>query len=62
MGRAKPDVRPPVAAIPSAVGLQRSGDWPAARRSDQCAAAGQSPLRCRPTDCHCCEINFDYLN
>ena len=51
MGRAKPDVRPPVAAIPSAksikvvevplvamaVGLQRSGDWLAARRCDQCA-------------------------
>ena len=46
MGRAKPDVRPPGAAIESAksiqvveiplaamaVGLQRSGDWPAARR------------------------------
>jgi len=31
-------VRPPDAAIPSAVGLQRSGDWPAARRSDQCVA------------------------
>jgi len=52
MGRAEPDVRPPGAAIPSAksikvveiplaamaVGLQRSGDWLAARRSDQCAA------------------------
>jgi len=50
MGRANPDVRPPVAAIPSAksiyvveiplvamaVGLQRSGDWLAARRCDQC--------------------------
>jgi len=31
-------VRPPDAAIPSAVGLQHSGDWPAARRSDQYAA------------------------
>ena len=54
MGRAEPDVRPPGTAIPSAtaksilvveiplaaiaVGLQRSGDWLAARRSDQCAA------------------------
>ena len=51
MGRAEPDVRPPDAAIPSAksievveiplaamaVGLQRGGDWLAARRSDQCA-------------------------
>ena len=50
MGRAKPDVRPPGAAIQSvksisiaeiplaamAVGLQRSGDWLAARRCDQC--------------------------
>ena len=50
MGRAKPDVRPPVAAIPGAksiydveiplvamaVGVQRSGDWLAARRCDQC--------------------------
>ena len=31
-------MRPPDAAIPSAVGLQRSGDWPAARRIDRCAA------------------------
>ena len=50
MGRAKPDLRPPVAAIPSAksisvdeiplvemaVSLQRSGDWLAARHCDQC--------------------------
>ena len=75
MGRAKPDVRPPVAAIPSAksiyvveiplvamaVGLQRSGDWLAARRSDQCAA---------PAVNHRCAVGLltaiaaweDYLN
>ena len=52
MGRAKPDVRPPGAAIPSAksiaiaeiplaamaVGLLRSGDWPAACHIGRSAA------------------------
>jgi len=34
----------------TAVGLQRSGDWLAAR-----GGAATNVLRCRPTDCHCCE-------
>ena len=59
MGRAEPDVRPPVAAIPSAksiyvveippaamaVGLLRSSDWPAARHIGRCAASSANHRR-----------------